>query len=527
MMVSTMLSSASARGSTLASLPSLIFWGGSTALTGNGVYHSILPTIENPVAALVIAVIITSALTFSGYRLFRYAGVQHGKTKKPAHEVGAFAQIDTKPNLRFPALFGGILVLLLSSWFSFSSLVFLNFNAQLQRVMNDAQQASLIAPVRALERSMARIEQETSALSVVSARRSGVEALSGGQCVPSGPGRGPIAEMIDAHAAETASLSASARVLRQAASSAVEAMRLATSQEMANAAYLQAQEVMNSDTRREISTKARELRNGYAGAGFFQNGRTIFCPRGERAMVPVLERVLEAAEADIDLPPSPPVFQRASLIDSASRQLEMVRSWGENTIPGMDLSYLLMFAFIALGLDVSGATTAFLAGRLKGSRLTKSERQVLETTAAIMEDFIWDIPKRYQRTPGGEILHAEFSTVLVMPTEEDNEENAMILRAVRRFASAYNLSLDRTRAGSDTRNLSHDYGYLMRRLQRNGLHGEHVCIYNGSNETWDLIREHRRVLRLLLGQNVLLPRRPTPPAGNDDNVTEFRRPMGA
>lgn len=284
---------------------------------------------------------------------------------------------------------------------------------------------------------------------------------------------------------------------------------------------------MNSDARRSISAKARELRNGYDGSGIFRSGQVIFCPRGANAMVPALERVLAAAEAEIDLPQSPPVFRRASLLDSASRQVEMVRSWGSNTIPGMDVSYLLMFAFIALGLDVSGAATAFLAGRLKGARLNKSERQALETTAAIMEDFIWDIPKRYQRTPGGEILHAEFNTVLVMPTEEDNEENAMILRAVRRFASAYELSLDRSRAGSDTRHLSHDYGYLTRRLQRNGLHGEHVCIYNGPSETWDMIREHRRILRLLLGQGVLLPRRPTPPAGNEDNVTEFRRPIGA
>ena len=97
--------------------------------------------------------------------------------------MGAYAQIDTNPNFRFEALLGGIVVLLLSSWFSFSSLVFLNFNAQLQRVMNDAQQVSLIAPVRALERSMARIEQETSALSAVATRRSNTEALSGGQCV--------------------------------------------------------------------------------------------------------------------------------------------------------------------------------------------------------------------------------------------------------------------------------------------------------------------------------------------------------
>lgn len=511
----------------MASLPSLIFWGASTALTGNGVYHSILPVVENQLAAVAIAAIITSTLTFSAYRLFRYAGLQHGKTKKPAHEVGAYAQIDTNPNFRFEALLGGIVVLLLSSWFSFSSLVFLNFNAQLQRVMNDAQQVSLIAPVRALERSMARIEQETSALSAVATRRSNTEALSGGQCVASGPGRGPIAKMINAHAADAANLSNLARMLRQKASSAVEAMRVASNQEMADAAYVLAQEVMNNDARRSISVKARELRNGYGGSGFFQGDQVIFCPRGAGAMVPALERVLDAAEAEIDLPPSPPVFQRASLLDSASRQVEMVRSWGANIIPGMDVSYLLMFAFIALGLDVSGAATAFLAGRLKGSRLSKSERQALETTAAIMEDFIWDIPRRYQRTPGGEILHAEFNTVLVMPTEEDNEENALILRAVRRFASAYKLNLDRSRAGSDTRHLSHDYGYLMRRLQRNGLHGEHVCIYNGPSETWDVIREHRRILRLLLGQGILLPRRPAPLAGNDDNVTEFRRPKGA
>lgn len=527
MTVSTMTTSYGSRGSALANLPSLIFWGGSTALTGNGVYHSLLPVLELQAVALVVAVIITSALTFTGYKLFRFAGLQHGKTRKPAYEVGAHAQLDTNPRFRLAAVCGGLVVLLLSSWFSFSSLVFLNFNAQLQRAMNDAQQATLIAPVRALERSMARIEQDSVALSAVAARRANVEAQSGGQCVASGRGRGPIAEMIDAHAADSASLSASARILRQKASAAVEAMRIATTQEMANAAYAQAQEVMDSDARGSISAKARELRNGYDGSGFLRDGRLIYCPRGTAAMVPALERVLEAAEAEIDLPASPPVFRRASLLDSASRQLEMVRSWGANTIPGMDISYLLLFAFIALGLDISGAATAFFAGRIKGACLSKAEREALETTAAIMEDFIWDIPKRYQRTPGGEILHAEFNTVLVMPTEEDSEENAQILRAVRRFASAYKLSLDRSRAGSDTRHLTHDYGYLMRRLQRNGLHGEHVCIYNGPSETWEMIREHRRILRLLFGQGVLLPRRALQAAGNDDNITEFRQPLGA
>lgn len=508
--------------SLFARIPSMVFWGLSTLLTGSGVFFSLRPSFSNPAPALVIAAIATSAITFSGFRLFHYAGQQKGKVAKPCAKMAKHAGIDITPRFARPALIAGFGVILLSSWFSFSAMVFLNFSRELQQAMNDEVQAPLIAPIRDLETSFMKIEKSAQLLAAIARQRSALEAADGGQCVSSGPGNGPISGMIASHALQTSDIARSASRLRGSASKALNDIRRARSQADVDAAYQSGQFVIADTERSKISTSAAELLRGYQGAGFVVDGRLVACSRGAASMVPALETLVNAAETDVTLPPSPPVFRQASFVDSAMWQLRFVLSAGSNGIPGVGGWYIVFFALIALFLDGSGAMTAFVAGRLHGSELSPRERERLETSHAIMENFVWETPSHYKKNALGNVIEAQFNSVLVIPTEDDSQETAEIVNALRRFAAAYNLKADVTRAACTLAELPEALGYLKRRMARRGFNGDRVDLYSGSLSDWKLIDEHRRDLRLLFGQSARITRQRFDIPPQPDNVTSIR-----
>ncbi|MEL7282322.1 MAG: hypothetical protein AAFY35_12115 [Pseudomonadota bacterium] len=512
------------RPSLTTSAPTYVFWGASTGLTGNGAYRSFLSALGDPVLAFILASAMTLTLTVSGITLFRYAGMQSGKRLKPASEVGPYTGVDVAPRYRGTALSLGVVVLLVSSWFSFSSLVFLWFGDDLQRAMNEEIQAPWIEPIRTVEAKFARIEQDTGELARVAAERSSTEAAQGGQCVSSPPGQGRIADMISDHSTKAAEISAMAKEARAGAVTALTAIRAATSQDMVAAAYPEARALIESGTRYEIRREAQRLYDGYNGAGFSRDGRTILCPRGTAAMLPALKRVLASVEDDIAFPTTPPVFRKASIVDSAVWQLRMVLSAGETRIPGVSFWYIALFGLLALSLDTIGATTAHFAGRLRGAQLSKTELERFGHCSAIMEDFLWDTPSQYLRTTGDDVIRPMFDTVLVMPNEGDDKETEEMINAIKFFVSAYDLKEDRTRAARHLDQVPQEYGFLLRRLQRRGFSGNHIDIYTADDEeTWDLIREHRRQLRLLFGQHAKMPPRKPIAQDGSPNIFFFRR----
>ncbi|TQM89943.1 hypothetical protein [Roseinatronobacter monicus] len=506
------------RSSIAARIPSIIFWSFSTALTGSGVFFSLRPSMPDTVSALAIALVTTSALTFGAFNLFHYAGAQAGKTEKPGAGLASHVDIDVKPRFRELALAAGLAVILLSSWFSFSSMVYMRFGPELQRAMNDEVQAPLIAPIRDLEASFAKIEIDARRLADVAGARSAVEARVGGQCVDSRPGNGPIAALIASHATATAAIAADAATLRQQAGQALRAIRGASEQAAVDGAYQIAQGVLSDPARLSILASAEALEAGYNGGGFVQDGRQILCPRGAPTMVPVLDTLLDSARANVALPVSPPVFRQASLVDSAMWQFRSALSFGANRIPDVGGWYLLLFGLVALALDMSGAATAHLAGRLRGGNLTADEIGQLETTEAIMENFIWDTPESYRRNGSGNVVEAFFNSVLVIPTEEDSRETAEIISALRRFASAYNLRADVTRTARLLADLPDQMRYLQRRMRRRGFDGELIDIYTASLEDWELIERHRRELRKIFGRAARIETQRFDLAPQPDNV---------
>ncbi|UOA28664.1 hypothetical protein [Pseudosulfitobacter sp. DSM 107133] len=504
--------------SIVATLPSAIFWTASTGLTGYGVFQSIRQSIENDPIAILISLATTSALTFTAFNLFRHAGSQLGKGAKPLRELAGYVDLDAAPRFRKLALVSGLLILLISSWFSFSSMVFLKFGDELQRGMNAEVQASLIAPIRDLRTSALQVERESAALARVAMQRSRIEATDGGQCVASGPGEGPIAQMISDHVISASAIAAQAKAISDGTDLALAAITKSTNQMMVDDAYSKAQNLLASDGRNDILRQAQDLQRGYAGAGFVRGYGTIFCPRGAASMLPALDRLVAAAQVDIDLPASAPRFQKASIVDSATWQLRALLTFGENRLPGVNYWYLFVFGIVALFLDGAGAFTAHLSGLLRGSRLTTREAKALETCSEIMEALIWETPARYHRSTTGDVIHADFDTVLVMPTEVEDSEDEALLRAARRFVSAYGLEADITRTARSLNELPPSFRYLQRRLVRLGFAGEMVDIYRGTSEAWDKVAEHRRTLRMYFGKSAFVARGSATTGKREQNV---------
>jgi hypothetical protein len=505
--------------SIMATLPSVVFWTASTGLTGYGVFQSIRQGIENDPLAILISLIATAALTITAFSLFRHAGSQVGKGFKPMKELAGYMDLDTLPRFRKLALISGFFILFISSWFSFSSMVFLKFGDELQRGMNAEVQASLIAPIRDLRTSALRVERESAALARVAAQRSSVEATVGGQCVSSGPGDGPIAKMISDHAASALTIAAQAKTLSDEADLALAAITRATNQGMVDDAYVQARGFLAGDRRQDILDQALYLQRGYAGAGFVRGLGTILCPRGTASMSPALDRLVAAASVEINLPTSAPRFQKASIVDSATWQFRALFTFGDSNLPGVNYWYLIVFGLVAVFLDGAGAFTAYLSGRLRGSRLTSRETRVLETCSEIMEALIWETPAVYHRSAAGDVVHADFDTVLVMPTEVEGSEDEALLRAARRFVSAYGLEADITRTARSLNELPSSFRYLQRRLARLGFAGEMVDIYRGTPESWDRVAEHRRILRLHFGSDAFVARGTVKNGDREGNVS--------
>lgn len=503
--------------------PSIGFWTMSTALTGTGVYFSVDMAINQPVVSAVAATVLTGMVTATGYHLFQYSGVQAGKREKLIGDIAEYASLDVTPKRRGAALLGGLGVMLVSSWFSFSSMVFLNFGDDLQNAMNEEIQAPLIAPIRRLETSLARIERDAAGLAGVARARSAAEENSGGQCTNSPPGNGPIRKMISAHATETETISTMSKGLLSEASQARSAIQTAKTQADVDIAYEKADAVLSDSRRNQIRDQARDLQRGYSGSGFLRDGQRITCPRGASTMLPVLEDLVHSAEIEIVLPVDAPLFRQATLIDSAMWQMRSVFTFGGSSIPGISSWYLLLFGLFALTLDALGAVTAQLAGRKRGANITKDEWDTLEDMHAVMEDFIWTTPATYVRNTSGMIIDHENNVVLVMPTEATDKASKDQLKVLRGFAAAYGLQADFSRvARSLSADLPGHYDHLKRRMRRRGFKGDLVDIYFGEAPAWDLIFQHQRILRLLFAGDAHMPKHRYKASRSKNNVTPIR-----
>lgn len=498
------------------------FWSASTAFTGTGIYFSAQLAINSPVISTIFAATATGMVTFTGYSLFQNGGMQLGKQEKPARDLAGHVNIDVTPKMRKRSLLAGLGIMLISSWFSFSSMVFLNFGDDLQQAMNEEIQAPLIAPIRTLEIGLVEIERDAAALAGLARERSALEEASGGQCRRSPPGDGPITRMIADHAAQTTTIARSASELRERASVARASIQQAKNQLDVDAAYALAEGVLNDPARTTILDDAHALQRGYSGAGFLSEGQRITCPVGAPLMLPVLDELVSSAEADIFLPSEAPNFRQATLIDSAMWQLRSVATLGKESIPGISSWYLLLFGIFALMLDSLGALTAHMAGRKRGARLSEQEWADLEDHHAAMEDFIWATPGAYIKNRSGNVIDYDPSIIMVMPTEAADKVSKDLIEVLQGFTAAYGLVHDATRAARSLSDLPFDYQHLKRRMQRRGFNGDLFDIYRGDPSDWELIFEHQRILRLLVSQGAKMPKHRYKIKSKPNNVTPLR-----
>lgn len=363
----------------------------STYLSAKGIHYALSKADIAEEVRLAVSVFGTFLLTGLAFTLWMRVGKTF-RERKIRSAIGQGGSAIPITSLVMAALFA-LFITMMSVTTATVALTHINHQKAIQQLQNRQTFREVIAPVEAMNVSLAEVAAVAERAAALAAARSDEERDFGNTCAPARPtrpGPGPVTSMRANHASEAATLATEARQLSEAAQGHIAKLSAAKDQAAVVAQVDALRALRSGGELNTIGNGAQGLAKGYDDGGFVIGGQHILCSDPE-----LQARFLEI-EAFIDsvpnLPLDTPIRRDATIFDTFALLGDVLLGSSSARAVGLHPAALLPFIALAILFDMISAIGACSQGKLKARRLDSEEATLHRKTLWILEHFFVLLP---------------------------------------------------------------------------------------------------------------------------------------